>query len=301
MKKYFVLLITPLLFSCESGVNPNKVKTTLNNYILRTENITVNGDYPRISKYTSKDSVKVSYSYRISGINKKNDSVQRISKRFFVFNKLDLSFRELKSSRENVEYVHYRDLKAKQAREDSIIAIEQNKVIGDIFFGISLEEYKKKKKQFIKKTKNTDRGSTDRGSKGLHKQNIGDYEFNDIYGGFHNEKLYRVDIQGNEIHYDYYNIKMQRQVEAIKRPYIEKYGEPNIQYKIPKRHRINKGYTYLVSSWVVGSKKIELRIEPDGNYNRLLVKIFQPTIANQIKQDEEMKKNEEIKKAKDIL
>ncbi|PKH50837.1 hypothetical protein CXF68_09125 [Tenacibaculum sp. Bg11-29] len=296
MKKYFLLLITPLLFSCGYGVNSNEVKTTLNNYILRTENIIVDGDHPIISKHPDKDSVKVAYLYETHGINKGNDSVQKFSKRFFAFNKLDLSFRELKSNREDIEFIHYRDLKAKQAREDSIIAIEQNKVIGDIFFGTSLEEYKKKKKLFIKKTKNTGRGSN-----GLHKQNIGDYEFNDIYGGFHNEKLYRIDVLGNGIHYDNYNIEMPKQVEAIKLPYIEKYGKPNIYNEIPKWHRINKGYTYLISSWTVGSKKIELRIEPDGNYNRLLVKIFQPTIANQIKQDEEIKRNEEIKKAKNLL
>jgi hypothetical protein len=250
--------------------------------------------------------VIVSYLYHTYGINKENDSVQKFTKRFFVFNKLDLSFRELKSNREDNAFVHYHDLKAKQIRDsleifrkDNIITVEQNKVIGDVVFGISFEEFQKRKKQFMEKTKNVDWvGSS--GHK-FYKQNIGDYDFIDVYGGFHNEKLYMVDVEGDLIHYDKYDVEMPRQVEAIQLPYIEKYGEPNIHFEIPKWHTMDKGYTYLVSSWVVGTKKIELRIKPDGSYNRLLVRIFQPKVVEQIKQEKEIKRNEEVKKTKDIL
>lgn len=306
MKKYFYLFFTTLLLSCGLGVDSSEVKTTLNNHILKTENITVDGDPPVISKHSDKDSVIVSYSYRTYGINMENDSTLKFSNRIFVFNKLDLSFREVQSDRKDYEYVYYRDLKAKKVRDsleiirkDNFIIADQNKVIGDIVFGISFEEYKKMKQQFMDKTKNVDWVGS--GGYKFYKQNIGDYKFNNIYGDFYNEKLYILDVEGDLIHYDKYDIEMPSQVKAIQLPYIEKYGEPNLNFDIPRWHTMDKGYTYLVSSWVIGTKKIELRIKPSGSYNRLIVRIFQPNVVEKIKQEEEIKKDEEVKKAKDIL
>lgn len=306
MKKYFYLFFTIFLLSCGYGVDSNEVKTILNNHILKTENIAVDGDNPVISKHRDKDSVLVSYLYETYGINEESDSILIFSKRFFVFNKLDLSFRELKLDREDNEFVHYRDLKAKKVRDsletirkDNFILAEQNKIIGDIVFGISFEEYQIMKKQFLERTKNVDWVSSD-GYK-FYKQNIGDYEFEDIKGYFYNEKLYRLDIEGGLISYKYYKSEMHSQVEAIQNPYEKKYGKPDTYFGIPETYKMDEGYSYSVAYWHIGTKKVDLRIEDIGSYYRLHIRISQPKVVNQIKFEEEVNKNAEQKKAKDLL
>ena len=114
MRKHFYLFFASLLLSCGYGVDSNEVKTILNNHILKTENIVVDSHPPEISKHTDKDSVIVLYSYQTYGINEQYDSIIKFSKRFFVFNKLDLLFRELKSKRADNAFVYYRDVKAKE-------------------------------------------------------------------------------------------------------------------------------------------------------------------------------------------
>ncbi len=303
IKKYVLVPFLFLIFNCQS-IDTHKVKSILNAHILETENIIADGDMPETSKHNSPDSIIVSYLYEFYAMNNKGDSVVIYPKRYFVFNKKNLNFREIIELRERQEFVHYRDLEAKKIRDslliikkDSIIKVEQNKVLADITFGMSIEEYLKKKEKFMDKTKYLEY----EWSNSIFANKIGDYKFQDIYGDFHDGKLYKIEIKGDLIHYNYYDIEMPKQVDAIKLPYIEKYGEPIKHFDIPKWHTMDNGYTYLVDRWEIGTKTIELRIERTGSYNQLYIKIFQPEVVEKIKLEIEKKEKDQINKATEML
>lgn len=186
-----------------------------------------------------------------------------------------------------------------QARKDSVVQAEQDRAIGDILFGITEKEFEKKKEVFIEKCKVVDWVTSD-GYK-FYKHKIGEYKFSQIWGDYYKGKLYFVQIDGDPIHYEKYKSEMQHQADVILKVFENKYGAANDYAGIPEWHRTEKGYTYQVAYWVVGTKKIELRVKNDGIYYYLNIEIFQPAVSKQMEEEEKAKEKVSVEKATDLL
>ena len=200
--------------------------------------------------------------------------------------------------RDSITTVRLIENKKEQAKKDSIIHFEQGKVIGDILFGITKKEFDKKENYFRKKCEVIDWVS---GGYTSYKYKIGDYKFSQIWGDYYNEKLYFVQIIGDPIHYEDYKSRMKDQAVAIYQVFNNKYGVPNEDIGIPEWHRTEKGYSYLVSNWIVGTKKIELRVQNDGIYYHLNINIYQPEISTRIEGERKAKEKVAAAKATDLL
>ncbi|NEW83452.1 MAG: hypothetical protein GZ094_13945 [Mariniphaga sp.] len=188
--------------------------------------------------------------------------------------------------------------KKEQTRKDSIIHFEQGKVIGDIFFGIGQKEFDKKHDIFKEKCKAVIFAS---GDYKIYKYVIGDYKFSRIWGDYYNDKLYFVQIQGSQIHYENYKTEMKDQADAIYLVFKNKYGDANENKGIPEWHRTEKGYSYLVAYWIIGTKEIKLTVQNDGIYYYLNINISKPEISKQIADEKNTKEKESAAKATDLL
>lgn len=173
---------------------------------------------------------------------------------------------------------------------DSIILTEQEKVIGDIKFGDSEKVTKNNLKDFIKKSKRKDHSDFD--ELGYF---IGNYKFTNsgVYDFYYKSKLYKLHITGYPIQYEEYKSEISRQIESIKSVISKKYKEPDITNSIPESFETEKGYSYEVHSWNIGSKKIEIRINDKGDHYTVNIEIYQPNIVktlekSQLEEDKNM-------------
>lgn len=180
--------------------------------------------------------------------------------------------------------------KEKRKLPDSIIIIEQEKVIGNIKFGDSEKETKKNLEVFIKKSKRKEYSNSI-----FPDCFIGNYKFNGdgVYDLYYKSKIYKLHITGHPILYEDYKSEIPRQIEYIKAVISEKYKEPDITNSIPESFETEKGYTYEVHNWNIGSKKIEISINDKGDHYTVNIEIYQPNIVKilekaQLEEDKNM-------------
>jgi len=176
-----------------------------------------------------------------------------------------------------------------QQKRDSILDIEQMKAIGDIEFLMSEIETKEKIKEFIKSSQRTKYSSSD-----LKYPFIGNYEFSEfgMEGFYNNDRLYMLKITGSGVGWEKYENKIPKELAYIKQVVELKYGEPKITKEIPQRYLINEDENYLMYSWQVGVKSINIVIHDSGQFYRVNVIIYLPSVAKMInEQSQQMQKN----------
>ena len=176
-----------------------------------------------------------------------------------------------------------------QEKRDSILDIEQMKVIGDIEFLMSETETKEKIKEFIKKSERTKYSNSD-----LKYPFIGNYEFSEfgMKGSYNNDKLYMLKITGSGVSWEKYENKIPKELAYIKQVIELKYGEPEINRDIPQRYLINEDENYLIYSWQVGVKSINIVIHDSGQFYKVNVIIYLPSVAKMINErNQQMEKN----------
>ena len=139
---------------------------------------------------------------------------------------------------------------------DTLIYNEQYKAIGRIKFGISQEEYQIEKDLFLNDTKKETNinGST------VAKNYIGNFEFVKMTDYYDSGKLYRLEIQGAPISWDNYETEIHNRISVIQELIAQKFGNPDSDNRIPKMDDLKQGSTYLIRTWNIGDKRIEIQV-----------------------------------------
>jgi hypothetical protein len=182
-------------------------------------------------------------------------------------------------------------------KKDSIVRIEESKVLGDITFGMLEKNVKEKLNEFKLKNRRPDPVL----GKPYYDDFIGEYEYSNVRGLYYDNKLYELKISGALIHWERYDYRVRKEAELISDVIKLKYGQPDLVLEIQPRYKIEKGYSYLIKRWNVGKKVIETRIEDIGTYYTVNVSIFLPEIRNRIKNEEVEKEKLSSEKAKDAF
>lgn len=187
--------------------------------------------------------------------------------------------------------------KREKKKRDSILIIEQNKVIGEIRFGMTKNEVNTMIKRFRKKNRRPDKFL----GKPYYDDFIGEYEYFQMTGFYDEGKLYELYIQGVLTDWEDFDRDVSRQTKYISNVIKQKYGEPDLHYDIEPRYKLNKGYSYLISRWIVGTKTIEVRLQDNGTNYPINVSIFLPEVRKKIENKKNQEEKESTEKAKDVF
>lgn len=171
---------------------------------------------------------------------------------------------------------------------------EQNKVFDDIKFGMTEAEYKKIEKKVLKKYATKNDGVSDL-------YFIGDYQFSNFSAEFHKNSLYSFWITGDYVHYDDYKSEIISQSDILVSILTKKYGEPTSYSGVPEWFRTEKDYTYLIASWKVGKKTIEVRLANRNLYCSVDLSVYLPDVVESIEQAEKDKTEKNSEAAKNAL
>jgi len=187
-------------------------------------------------------------------------------------------------------------IRLEQSRKDSITCIEQTKVIGDIRFAMSKNAVEPKKKAFLTSIQK-------KAEYGFTEYYIGNFQLahNPLRDYYFNDSLYQFDIHGDGIDWEYFDIKLPEQIDAITQVIKLQYGDPQLSYPLPPRYTMENHYTYLIHSWTVGKKDIEVRVSDEGTRYRVLVTIKQPEVEQRLQLLEEERKKRKTQDAKRVF
>ena len=175
-------------------------------------------------------------------------------------------------------------------------AIEQNKVIGGITFGITKKEFEKEKKKFFLETKYKPWTNSD-----IERNKIGEYKFDEIEPYFNEGKLYKVNIKGESVHYEDYKSDLTNQAYALKKMLTGQYGEPKFTDGVPNWASTEKGYYYRAYGWEIGDKEISMRVLNNGIYYKLDLNIVLKSIESEINMKESENKDSTAEEAKKVF
>ncbi len=198
---------------------------------------------------------------------------------------------------DSITAVKVEQARIEKARQDSIIAIEQNKVVGDIMFGMQKNEVKSK----IEKFRNENRRPDKFLGKPYYDYFIGEYEYFQILDYYYDGKLYELNINGNPTNWEKYDSEVPRQIRYITDVISQKYGDPDLHYELEPRYKLQKGYTYLINRWNIGKKRIEIRVSDNGTSYPVNVEIFLPEVREKINNEKEQQEKESANKAKEVF
>lgn len=121
----------------------------------------------------------------------------------------------------------------------------ENQIIEGINFGISESQYKKIEKKVLSNYEDED----------VYGYHIGDFGFHHLIPYYHNNKLYRIDIQGfNKLNYD----DIIKEADIVKNIFSNKYGQPIYVGPIPKDRELNDNQGRVIAEWKAGNKTIQL-------------------------------------------
>jgi hypothetical protein len=184
-----------------------------------------------------------------------------------------------------------------KARQDSIINVEQEKVIGDIKFGMKKIEVNQKISKFKSETARPYEivGTT------FYDYYIGEYKYFQILDFYYQTKLYEIFIQGNPINWEKFENEIQKQINFISEVIKQKYGPPTFQKILDPIYNLQKGYSYLINRWEIGVKTIEIQVEDNGTYYCVNLVIYQPEIINRLNKEKEEKEKKSTEKAKNLF
>ncbi|WP_439151100.1 hypothetical protein [Winogradskyella sp.] len=223
---------------------------------------------------------------------------------FFLFGCNDQSEKNKtqKEKNENIQKDSIAKIKAKELiikkrKKDSITTIEQGKVIGEIRFGMNKNIAKSK----INKFKKENRKPYKIMNKTFYDHFIGNFEFSFIRDFYYENELYKIKIIGKPILWENFESEATKEIKAISNVLKTKYGNPNLHYDLEPRYKLKKNYTYLINSWKIGTKEIQVRISDKGtSYNVILI-ITKPNVENKIKREIRDKEKQETLKGSEVF
>lgn len=202
-----------------------------------------------------------------------------------------------------------------QNRQDSIttfnekkrldsIRVEEEKVIGEIKFGMGEKQTKNLWQKFLKENRKPNEFL-----KGYYDYYIGDYEI--VEGSmslanslprFRNDSLYYFTIVGQLFSYNEYVVKAPKVLNAISDILTNKFGNPQFEIELPNWYNTDRNYYYVIKYWIIGKKKIEIKLNPswDTMYS-IDVSIYLPEIVDQEKIKEEQEADQKARTGKDVF
>ncbi|MCP4970061.1 MAG: hypothetical protein GY932_05630 [Arcobacter sp.] len=189
----------------------------------------------------------------------------------------------------------------RMARLDSII-IEQEKVIGDIKFGMDKKTTEKLWEKFCDENKQSEDFGT-----GIHNKfytyYIGNFRFtrssiylNPITPRFLNDSLYHFTIKSKAIMYEEFDLMVPWTINIISDILSKKFGDPDFK---TENIILNDGsFFHTIKYWIVGEKKIEVLLNTYSNNYSIDIAIYKPKIlGNQtVKKKQTINRNSEIAK-----
>ena len=172
---------------------------------------------------------------------------------------------------------------------DSVIQIEEKKAIGNIMFGVNKKQFEQEEKKFLKGVKIVD----------SYDYHLEEYEFYDITPKFHEGKLFFIELHGSPLG------NISKQYTALYELLKTKYNEPHVKLPIPDLQLL-KNREFLLASWNIGKKTIEIRLYSYNGYNySIRLYSYLPEIeklANKQKEEMEQKEKKESRsKAIEVL
>lgn len=206
-----------------------------------------------------------------------------------------LLFTACNSSNDNFNSENKDSIRLDSIKKSKIIE-DEKKVIGDIKFGIQEQEFNKQLAFFLKNS-----SVKNKKYKYIDEYSIGDFNFSNANGYFHEKKLYSFEIIGELIYWEDYDIKLIEQLDKLKSVLTSKYGIAEENIGIIPRYRIEKGYLYLNYRWIIGTKTIDIRTTEQGLHYKILLQIYQPTVSEKIATEIENRDKEIADKAKDVF
>ena len=144
---------------------------------------------------------------------------------------------------------------------------EENKVVGNIEFGISEKQFEQDLAKF-KGTLEHNEFQTIYG--------IGSYMVSSFAGSFNNDSLYKLTMLGDLIPKERYKEELLPQVNELKESMVKTYGQPQSGQGAPDMQHTTKGYSYKAYSWVIGDKTIDIKVANRGIYFSCDLIIYQP-------------------------
>ena len=180
---------------------------------------------------------------------------------------------------------------------DSLIHVEQNKVIADVRFGMSKNEVEPKLEIFRKQCRKPSKEF----GKDVFNYFIGNFQFLSIDENYSNGKLYGIYIIGQIIDYKDLDTKLQKQVSAIVDIIKQEYGAFSDSSLIPADYQMKEGNSYLLYKWNIGKKEIDIDITDEESYYHIDIYIFDTHIMNKINEKELLKEIDNTKSAKEVF
>ena len=161
---------------------------------------------------------------------------------------------------------------------DSFINAEQNKLIGELRFGMNKNEAEK---EIVKFHKNNERGN---------KYFIGNFEYQS-FGGWYDDsdRLYGIEIS-SPMKFPDDNFMIRFQVDEITSLIHKKYGDADYDtfgyFKIDSLlNKVPNSYDIILKEWTIGKKKIEMHLWQAGLQGiRIIIKLPElPNLNNEKK------------------
>lgn len=174
--------------------------------------------------------------------------------------------------------------------------IDQYKVIGGIQFGMGETEVNSLIKKFKKETKKASKTFA-----GEYDSFIGDYQYTNINGFYNQKKLYWLQIRGYPILWEYYNARISNAVKSATDVLVSRFGKPTFSEAIPERYSMQKGFTYTINEWDLGTKKIDIRIEDSETSYSVNIYIYQPEVVKEIEAREKKLSDSTSSASKDVF
>lgn len=144
-------------------------------------------------------------------------------------------------------------------------AADENKVIGNINFGIDKDQFKKEEQAFMATLDHNEHQTT---------YAIGGYLFSDLNGKFKGDQLNELNMTGDFIHQDRYEAELLPQVEILKDLVAKKYGQAQQGAGAPAYQNLKKDQTYTAYTWTIGTKVINVNVVNRGEYSSCDLKII---------------------------
>jgi hypothetical protein len=144
-------------------------------------------------------------------------------------------------------------------------AADENKVIGNINFGIDKKQFDKAQAAFMASLDHSEFQTT---------YAIGGYLFSSLTGQFDANQLKEVNTTGDFIHQQRYEAELLPQVDILKDLVAKKYGEPQEGSGAPNYQDIKKDQSHMAYRWTIGSKVISINVVNRGDYSSCDLKII---------------------------
>ncbi len=207
----------------------------------------------------------------------------------------EISFNTKDATKKHIAALFENDLT--DLSSDLNIVEEQSKVIGDIKFGMKKDEVSTLISKFDNKMQ---RDHLVLG-KPFKSYFIGNFEYFIISDFYYKDELYRIDVKGAVVSYKDYESDMPISIKNAQDVIQQKFGSPDYDRSIPATFQMEEGYVYTIKEWNVGTKRIRINIEDNGDYYMPVLVIYMPSIEEKIKEEKRLKEDSILKSAESIF